>query len=154
MEIIYLILGLLIGAAGAFFIAKFKYEGRNAKTLAEHSMLQQRVQEQREELDEIQRQFTAEFENLANRIFDEKSRQNKSNLGDLLQPLGERIKEFEKKVNEVYISETRDRISLSEQLKHLYELNQQMSKEANNLTRALKGDTKTQGSWGEMILEN
>jgi DNA recombination protein RmuC len=154
MEIIYLILGLLIGAGGAFFIAKFKYQSRSAKMEAEHSHLQQHIKEQRGELDEIQRRFTAEFENLANRIFDEKSRQNKSNLGEILQPLGERIKEFERKVNEVYLSETRERSSLSEQLRYLLELNQQMSKEANNLTRALKGDSKTQGSWGEVILES
>lgn len=154
MEIIYLIIGLVLGSAAAFFIAKFKFEGGKAKLEAEHSLLQQRLEEQKTEINDVQKKFTADFENLANRIFEEKNRQNKSNLDEILKPLGERIKDFEKKVSDVYNTDTKERATLAEQLRNLYDLNQQMSKEANNLTRALKGDTKTQGSWGEMILES
>jgi DNA recombination protein RmuC len=124
----------------------------------DNSNLQQKLSEQKKELDELQSRFTKEFENLANKILEEKSRkfteQNKSNLDNILMPLQERIKEFEKRVNDVYVNETKERASLAEQIRSLHELNQQMSKEANNLTRALKGDTKTQGSWGEFILES
>jgi DNA recombination protein RmuC len=125
---------------------------------ADYYNLEKKLQDQRNELEEVQAKFSKEFENLANRILEEKSRkfteQNKSNLDDILKPLGERIKEFEKRVNDVYINETRERASLAEQIRNLHELNQQMTKEATNLTKALKGDSKTQGNWGEFILES
>jgi len=128
------------------------------KVTVENSNLQTRLFEQKEELEKLQERFTIEFENLANKILEEKSRrfteQNKSNLDDILKPLNEKIKDFEKRVNEIYVSDTKERVSLAEQIRNLHELNQQMSREANNLTRALKGDTKTQGSWGEFILES
>ena len=116
--------------------------------------------EQKSELTTLREQFTKEFENLANRIFEEKTEkftiQNKNNLDELLKPLGEKIKDFETKVNEVYISEGKERASLKEQLTMLHQLNQQMSIEAQNLTKALKGETnnKFQGNWGEIILES
>jgi DNA recombination protein RmuC len=119
---------------------------------------EQRLQEQKAELEKLQQQFAKEFENLANRIFDEKSKkfteQNRSQLDDLLKPFGEKIKDFEKKVNDVYVNETKERASLKEQIVQLHQLNQQMSKDAQNLTRALKGEAKTQGNWGEFILES
>ena len=122
------------------------------------SNLEKKLSEQRGELEELQSKFTKEFENLAGRILEDKSRkfteQNKENLDTILTPLKERIADFEKKVNDVYISETKERAALAEQLRYLHELNKQMSEEANNLTRALKGDSKTQGNWGEYILES
>ncbi|HRE10825.1 MAG TPA: DNA recombination protein RmuC, partial [Ignavibacteria bacterium] len=120
--------------------------------------LEKRLTEQKGELEELQARFTKEFENLAGRILEDKSRkfteQNKENLDTILNPLKERIADFEKKVNDVYITETKERAALAEQLRYLHELNKQMSEEANNLTKALKGDTKTQGNWGEYILES
>ncbi len=117
----------------------------------------ERLHEQKAELTNLREQFTKEFENLANRIFEEKSKkftdQNKTNLDDILKPFNEKIKDFEKKVGEVYDIEMRDKISLREEVKKLYELNSKISDEANNLTKALKGDNKTQGNWGELILE-
>jgi len=119
-----------------------------------------KLNEQKSELTTLREQFTKEFENLANRIFEEKTEkftiQNKNNLDELLKPLGEKIKDFETKVNEVYISEGKERASLKEQLTMLHQLNQQMSIEAQNLTKALKGETnnKFQGNWGEIILES
>ncbi len=121
---------------------------------------EEKLIEQKAELTNLREQFTKEFENLANRIFEEKSKkftdQNKTNLDELLKPLGEKIKDFEKKVNDVYVSEGKERASLKEQLTMLHQLNQQMSTEAQNLTKALKGESnnKFQGNWGEIILEN
>jgi len=127
-------------------------------TKANYVNLEAKLADQKNELSELQQKFTKEFENLAGKILEDKSRkfteQNKENLDTILTPLKERIADFEKKVNEVYISETKERAALAEQLRYLHELNKQMSEEANNLTRALKGDTKTQGNWGEYILES
>ncbi|MCC6864709.1 MAG: DNA recombination protein RmuC [Ignavibacteria bacterium] len=117
-----------------------------------------KLTDQKLELEKLEERFKKEFENLASRILEDKSRkfteQNKENLDTILTPLKERIADFEKKVNDVYLNETKERAQLAEQLKFLHELNKQMSEEANNLTRALKGDTKTQGAWGEFILES
>lgn len=125
---------------------------------SESENLQKRLNEHKAEITTLNERFTMEFENLANRIFDDKSQkfteQNKTNIGELLNPLGEKIKDFEKKVNEVYVTEGKERASLKNQLEMLQQLNQQMSKEANNLTKALKGENKTQGNWGEFILES
>ncbi len=126
--------------------------------ISDNENLQQRLIEHKAEITTLNEKFTKEFENLANRIFDDKSQkfteQNKTNIGELLNPLGEKIKDFEKKVNDVYVTEGKERASLKNQLEMLQQLNQQMSKEANNLTKALKGENKTQGNWGEFILES
>ncbi len=124
----------------------------------ENTNLAERLNEQRKELTDLQEKFTKEFENLANKILEEKSSkftlQNKENLDQILKPLSEKIKDFEKKVEEVYVNDSKARAGLIEQIKNLHDLNQQMSKDALNLTNALKGQTKTQGNWGEFILES
>lgn len=126
-------------------------------TEADYRNLQERLKEQKEELGKLQEKFSVEFKNLANEIFEEKSKkftdQNKTNLGELLNPLKERIQEFEKKVETNSKESLEQSSALREQLKHLKELNLQMTKEAENLTKALKGDSKAQGNWGEMQLE-
>ena len=120
--------------------------------------LNERLVEQKKEVEELQNKFKLEFENLANKILEEKSgkftEQNKKNLDAILEPLNEQIKKFEKKVEETYDKEAQQRFSLKEEVKRLALLNQQVSEEAKNLTKALKGDSKTQGDWGELILEN
>ncbi len=130
----------------------------STKLQAENKNLLEKLETQKAELEKLNDKFTKEFENLANKIFEEKTQkfadQNKINLGEILTPLGEKIKDFEKKVHDTFLSETKDRTSLKEQLNMLHQLNQQMSKEANNLTKALKGENKTQGNWGEFILES
>ncbi|MDQ2920326.1 MAG: DNA recombination protein RmuC, partial [Acidobacteriota bacterium] len=102
-------------------------------------------------------ELTAQFKSLANDILDDKSRkfteQNKSNIETLLRPLGEKIRDFEKKVEETYNTESKQRFSLETEIKKLRDLNTQISQDAINLTNALKGQTKTQGAWGEVILE-
>jgi DNA recombination protein RmuC len=135
-----------------------KLNNELSTTREESKNLLSRMNEQKQELTQLKEQFTKEFENLANKIFEEKTQkftdQNKTNLSEILTPLGEKIKDFEKKVNDVYVNESKDRASLKEQLNMLQSLNQQMSKETQNLTKALKGETKTQGNWGEFILES
>jgi len=120
--------------------------------------LEQRLNEQKEELEQMHVKLSKDFELLANKILDEKSAkftmQNKENLDVILNPLNEKIKEFQKKVEDTYVNENSQRVSLQNEIKNLYELNMQMSKEANNLTQALKGQTKTQGNWGEFILDS
>ncbi len=129
----------------------------NAKQ-AEYRALEEKLLEHRKEFEDMQARFTVEFKNLANEILEEKSKkfteQNRVNLNDILKPLGEKIKDFEKKVEEVYDKESQQRYSLKEEVKRLAELNQQVSKEASNLSKALKGDSKSQGIWGEIILES
>ena len=98
-----------------------------------------------------------EFENLANRIFDQKSerftQQTRTSLDTLLNPFRDQLQDFRKRVEDVYTSETRDRQALRSEIKSLQDLNRQITEEAANLTRALKGDKKIQGNWGELILE-
>jgi len=98
-----------------------------------------------------------EFENLANRIFDQKSerfsQQNQSSMDTLLKPFRDQLSDFRQRVETVHTTETRDRQALRSEIKSLQELNRQITEEASNLTRALKGDKKIQGNWGELILE-
>lgn len=109
-------------------------------------------------LDEARAQLTEQFRNLATEILEDKSRrfteQNQQNIGQLLEPLRTRITEFQQKVEQAYDTEGKERAALGERLSQLMALNQQISKEANDLTRALKGSTKAQGGWGEMLLES
>ncbi|MFT6274726.1 MAG: DNA recombination protein RmuC [Halioglobus sp.] len=102
-------------------------------------------------------QMTAEFNNLANRIFDEKTERllqtNKTSMETTLNPLKTQLSEFRKKVEDVYDKETRDRVSLRVELDQLRQMNSQLSQDAVNLTKALKGDKKIQGNWGEIVLE-
>lgn len=124
---------------------------------ADFENLKQRNDEQKAEVEKLQERFQKEFENLANKILDEKStkftNQNKENIDAILKPLQEKIKTFEEKVEFTQKESIGMHASLKEQLLNLKELNQQMTTEATNLTRALKGDSKMQGNWGELVLE-
>jgi len=121
------------------------------------SNLNVRLDKEKIRLKEQHDQLKTEFENLANEILEKKSekfvKQNKENLDKILDPLGEKIKSFEKSVQEKYENELKGRTGLKEQINNLTELNQQLSADAVNLTNALKGDSKTQGDWGEFRLE-
>src|SRR6185436_8218274 len=123
----------------------------------ENENLRQKLGEQKGELEQLNQKFTKEFENLANRILDEKSQkfteQNRSNLDVILNPFKEKLKEFEQKVDQAYKAESTERITLKTEIKNLIDLKKQISEEANNLATALKGDNKQQGNWGEMVLE-
>ena len=128
-----------------------------ARTTTENRYLREQLDQQKSELAELQKKLQTEFENIANRILKERSNEfvqhNEKNIGEILNPLREKIASFEKKVEEAYDKELRDKVSLREEVKKLTELNTRVSEEANNLTRALKGDVKKQGNWGEIILE-
>ena len=126
--------------------------------VAELKTLSDKFTEQKADIEQLQEKFRIEFKNLANEILEEKTQkfteQNKIRLEEILKPLGEKIRDFEKKVEETYDKESKQRFSLEKEIKQLAELNQQISQEANNLTNALKGQSKTQGDWGEIILES
>ncbi len=206
MEIIWLIAGVVLGGAIAWFMAKSKFQGlvpdnteeltqlKTSLTLSEERKAslqreleeikpeltaernrsldlsnrltrvetefanqEKRLAEQKAEVEKLNEKFAIEFKNLANEIFEEKSKkftdQNKVNLGELLRPLRERLGEFQKKVEDTNLQGEKRGAALEEQLKNLKELNQQITQEAKSLTLALRGDSKTQGGWGEMQLE-
>ncbi|MCL6461148.1 DNA recombination protein RmuC [Flavobacterium micromati] len=119
--------------------------------------LWERNKEQKEEVEKLQDKFTKEFENLANKILDEKSNkfteQNKENMKNILTPLQDKIQLFEKKVEDTHKESIDYHAALRQQILGLQEMNIQMSKETINLTKALKGDSKIQGNWGELVLE-
>jgi DNA recombination protein RmuC len=116
-----------------------------------------RNKEQKQEVEQLQEKFTKEFENLANKILDEKSNkfteQNKENMKNILSPLQDKIQLFEKKVEDTHKESIDYHAALRQQILGLSEMNAQMSKETINLTKALKGDSKMQGNWGELVLE-
>jgi DNA recombination protein RmuC len=217
MEIIYLIVGLLVGFVGAFFYFKIQAQkkqvdaekellekekifqgqkvevekqsliweerfqglktestewkkelentrgenidlfGRLEKAKVEYLNLKEKLETQKAELEEMQKKFTAEFENIATKILDKNSEKftaaNQKNIGDVLNPLKEKILQFEKKVEDTYKQGLKDQTELKAELLKLHDLNTKISQEANNLTRALKGDVKKQGNWGEVVLE-
>ena len=119
--------------------------------------LWERNREQKQEVEQLQQKFTKEFENLANKILDEKSskftEQNKENMKNILTPLQDKIQLFEKKVEDTHKESIDYHASLRQQIIGLSQMNAQMSKETLNLTKALKGDSKMQGNWGELVLE-
>ncbi|ETN95952.1 DNA recombination protein RmuC [Zhouia amylolytica] len=127
------------------------------KKEADFENLKQKNLEYKEEVEQLQEKFTKDFQILANKILEEKSEkftlQNKENIKNILNPLQEKIQLFEKRVEDSNKESITRHSALQEQLKNLRELNQQITKEASNLTKALKGDTKMQGNWGELVLE-
>ena len=119
--------------------------------------LDQTLQSQKGEVEQLQTRFKTEFENIANKLLEEKSQrfteQNARNLQAVLTPLKDKIKEFEENIDRKFIEETREKATLKEELKQLLSLNQQLSVDAHNLASALKGQSKVQGDWGEFQLE-
>ncbi|MCF7858505.1 MAG: DNA recombination protein RmuC [Candidatus Cloacimonetes bacterium] len=119
--------------------------------------LEEKLEVQKQDIEELQIKFTDAFKNLANEILEEKTKkfteQNRTNLDELLNPLKEKIKDFEAKVERTDEKNRSSHTSLIEQIKSLKDLNKKISDDANNLTKALKGDVKMQGNWGEVILE-
>ncbi|MFO7744744.1 MAG: DNA recombination protein RmuC [Psychroflexus sp.] len=136
-----------------------RYQIQNKLTQKETELvgLQRQWAEQKTEMQALQKKFGEEFENLAQRILEQKSEkftlENKKNISHILEPLKERLNSFETKIEKTNTDFLKGHSQLGEQLKHLNEQNLRISEEANNLTKALKGDNKTQGNWGEMILE-
>lgn len=129
----------------------------NARISEGNNHLNKRIEEQKKEVEELQEKFKLEFTNIANKLLKQNSVElaetNQKRLDEILSPLKENIKNFEQKVDDKYEKELKERTSLMEQIKSLSELNQQMRTDAQSLTKALKGDSKAQGNWGELILE-
>ena len=136
---------------------KQELNSRNAHLSAQNENVQNLLTIQKEEITKMQELAKSEFQNLANKILEEKTEKftalNQNNLKTLLDPLGENLEKFKNRVNEVYENEARERFSLNNTIKLMMEQTTKVSQEANNLATALKGQTKTQGDWGEMILE-
>ncbi|MGK0388797.1 MAG: DNA recombination protein RmuC [Maribacter sp.] len=199
MDIIFLILGLIVGAIAAWYIAKFKFGGLGESELKEKYVvkeaylsleaqvdvmkadlvekeqeirefgssisakeqivinLEEKLYNQREEVDTMHKHMEDRFANLAERLFEEKSKkftlQNQDQLSGLLNPFKEKFREFENNIEKRYWEESKERISLKEEIHQLRDLNMQLSEDANNLVNALKGDNKSQGDWGEYQLE-
>jgi len=128
-----------------------------ARDEADFSNLQEKLEFQKKEMEQVQLKFTTEFENIASKILKQNtqdfSMSNQKSITELLLPLKEKIQLFEKKVEDTYEKGLKDQTDLKAELKKLHDLNLKISDEANNLTKALKGDVKKQGNWGEVILE-
>jgi len=178
MELLYLLIGFMVGALIAWIMATLfmrtkmvpmvdhtALEEKNqslhrslATVTAENRAMMDKLEGQKSEIEALHKQFNLEFEQIANRILEKNSerftRHNRESIDIILKPLEENIERFRKKVEEVYITEAKERFSLGEEVKKLRELNDRLSTEAVNLTNALKGNNKTQGDWGQMILEN
>lgn len=131
---------------------------KNSELTAQNEGLHHSLETQKEEIKKIQEEGKLQFENLANKILEEKTEKfttvNQNNLKNILEPFQEKINDLKNKVNEAYEKENKERFSLAEKVKELALLNQQISEDAKKLTKALKGESKTQGNWGEMILES
>ncbi|WP_374077535.1 DNA recombination protein RmuC [Bdellovibrio bacteriovorus] len=172
VTLIAFIAGALISGLVVYFRHKAQSASEKASLQAEvqalqmkNDLLSQSMQEQktlmneaRKQQEELANRMNVQFEVVAQKIFEEKSAkftdQNHKNIASVLEPLKERIKDFEKKVEETYSTERSERGVLRGELTKLMELNKVMSAETQNLTKALKGEVKTQGNWGELILEN
>ncbi|MCR9227702.1 MAG: DNA recombination protein RmuC [Flavobacteriaceae bacterium] len=135
---------------------KSELEVALAREESKSDNLEEKLLEQKQELEKLQEKFTKEFENLANKILDEKSekftKSNKENIDNILDPLNKKIKEFEEKVVKSQQENFGLHAALKQQLLDLRSQNLKITQEAENLTKALKGDSKMQGNWGEVIL--
>ncbi len=131
--------------------------GERAALLRDKEHLQTRDKERLESFESLRRQARFEFETIANRLLEEKSKtftaQNQKQIGDILTPLRDQLLTFENGLQKRFVEETRDRISLKKEIESLHSLNAQLSADANNLASALKGNQKLQGDWGELQLE-
>ena len=186
MDIIWFLIGSVVGIAVGWLIFKTRFQGRgdvlreklnileqertrlelsndqaqqnNLNAVKEIARLEEAKGNLEEQLAQHEKKLHEQFENLANRILDDKSKkftdQNRTQIGELLNPLKERILTFEKKVEESSQNSLRWNATLKQQIEGLADLNKKINQEAENLTRALKGESKTQGNWGEFILES
>jgi DNA recombination protein RmuC len=130
---------------------------RITRAEAAYESLREKLDTQKREMEELQKRFTLEFENVASKILKQNTldftQLNQKHIGEILNPLKEKILTFERKVEDTYQKGLKDQTDLRAELKKLYDLNARISQEANNLTRALKSDSKKQGNWGEIVLE-
>lgn len=153
------LLGGIVFSLVVWFILKQKidlsskeFEYQKNSLIREHQIKEQSLKEKLEFLQSSEQKLKQEFENLANRLFEENNKKSSNNLNQLLTPFKDQLNSFGKRVDDIYNEETKQRVSLLSEIKNLKELNNQISQDALNLTKALKGENKTQGDWGELIL--
>ena len=132
-------------------------KSRLAAAAVEQANLKEKLENQKKEMEEVQKKLTLEFENIANRLLRQNSQEfsqvNQKSIGDIVNPLKEKIAQFEKKVEDTYEKNVKDSVDLRAELRNLKDLNQRISEEASHLTKALRSDTKKMGNWGEFILD-
>lgn len=171
-EALYVAVGVLFGAIGVWIaiVGSLKNKlleesGRSAALQSQNAVLQERIEgineknrEKFELLEQSKEQMRLEFQELAQKILESNSQkfslQNQENISKMIEPMKEQFREFKKQIDDVYIKEAKDRSMLQAEIKSIKEINHQMSKDAKNLTKALKGESKKQGVWGEMVLES
>ena len=128
-----------------------------ASMTADYNNLKENLDKERKQMEELEKRFRTEFENIANRILKQNTQEfaqaSTKNMSDILNPLKEKLTSFEKKVAETYEKGLKDQVDLKAEVKKLYELSVALDKDAKDLTRALKSDSKKQGNWGEVVLE-
>lgn len=158
MTAVYILIflaGAALGAGVFYFIVRKDLAARETmiKLQAEKDALLDQAKTHRQSLEEMEQKFTLHFENLANKIFEEKTntfkKQSREGLDQILSPLKEKLNDFQKKIED----SSKEQFSLKNEIANIVAVNQRMTKETENLTRALKGDVKTQGNWGEVVLE-
>jgi DNA recombination protein RmuC len=168
MEPMVFIIGgamVLLAILATLFYAKSRYGaeitvllGKLAKVEAQLEHSQQALVQAKEASEKLSAQLKLEFAEIAHKVMQSNSEQmrakNEEKIGELLKPLKTELGEFKKKVDDVYVAEAKDRHVLKAEIERLITMSQQVSQEANNLTTALKGNNKTQGNWGEMLLES
>lgn len=153
LDIISFFAGAALGLGGgyAFFLKK------TAKLEADNRALAEKSEQHTKDVTALEQRFALQFENLANRIFDEKTtkfkKDSQEGLGQLLNPLKEKLQEFQKKVDDSFGIQTKEQFSLKNEIEKIVAVNQRMTLQTESLTKALKGDVKAQGNWGEIILE-
>ncbi len=163
LEILYFASGAIVGGVSIWYITKQRADmiinsisnEANIKITSLQTLLNQNTKHYEEKVSAIQNskeQLKQEFENLSNKVFKNSTKESNENLNLLLKPFKEQLTSFNSRVNEIYSDETKQRISLMAEIKHLKELNYQIGEDTINLTKALKGESKVQGDWGEMIL--
>ncbi|MCK9472516.1 DNA recombination protein RmuC [Sulfurimonas sp.] len=172
LEALYVTIGLLFGAIGVWISAVNSLKNRlaqetekSAAVLSQNAVLQERIEgineknrEKFELLEQNKEQMRLEFKELAEKILENNSQklsiQNQENISKMINPMREQFNEFKKQINDVYIKEAKDRSMLQAEIRSIKEINHQMSQDAKNLTKALKGENKKQGVWGEMVLQS
>ncbi|HEY9202707.1 MAG TPA: DNA recombination protein RmuC, partial [Sulfurimonas sp.] len=172
VEAVYVGVGLLFGIIGVWIAVvqtlknQLHQEKENsAALLSQNAVLQERIEgineknrEKFELLEQNREQMRLEFQELAQKILENNSQkfslQNQESISKMIAPIREQFSEFKKQIDDVYIKEAKDRSMLQAEIRSIKEINHQMSKDAKNLTKALKGESKKQGVWGEMVLES
>ncbi len=152
VEVLIFVAGIVLGISIAWYILKTKFNIQTNSILNESNIKLLSLQNQLDLQTTSKDQMKQEFENLANKIFEQNTKKSNDNLSLVLTPFKDQLKSFGSRVDEIYNDETKQRSSLLTEIKNLKELNNQISSDAVNLTKALKGENKTQGDWGEMVL--